>query len=187
MRTGSEPVTARSPLRLRLGLAGLGLGCSVLAVPALAGRVALPVVGAFAAVAVIAAVDVVVIVRRIRQGAHFQPSPAIPPYHAVDPPLKVARPPRQVDEATRLRRYLAIMGTCLVLISLAWTVVRDHSTPFAVLMSVVAALLAPIAVVVANYGVRLPVGGSGPGGSGTAGPRGAPGPPISPQGGGLEN
>ncbi len=44
------------------------------------------------------------------------------------------------------------MGVCLLLILLAWNVVRLWSTTWAVAMSVVAAVLPPIAVVIANWG-----------------------------------
>ena len=43
------------------------------------------------------------------------------------------------------------MGTCVVLILLAWNVVRFFSTEAAVAMSVVAAVLPPVAVLVANW------------------------------------
>ena len=52
----------------------------------------------------------------------------------------------------RKRAYFVLMGSCLVLIVLAWNVVRLWSTPAAVVMSVVAALLPPIAVIVGNRG-----------------------------------
>lgn len=59
-------------------------------------------------------------------------------------------------QSERLRRrqrwYFALMGVCLVLILLAWNLVRLWSTTAAVAMSVVAALLPPIAVVIANWG-----------------------------------
>ncbi|WP_344779050.1 DUF3099 domain-containing protein [Nocardioides panacisoli] len=59
-------------------------------------------------------------------------------------------------QSARLRRrrrwYFALMGVCLVLIVLAWNVVRLWSTTAAVVMSVVAAVLPPIAAVVANWG-----------------------------------
>lgn len=42
------------------------------------------------------------------------------------------------------------MGTALVLILLAWNVVRLWSTTAAVVMSMIAAPLPPIAVIVAN-------------------------------------
>ena len=60
------------------------------------------------------------------------------------------------SQSQRLRRrqrwYFAVMGVCLVLIVLAWNLVRLWSTTTAVAMSVVAALLPPIAVVIANWG-----------------------------------
>ena len=59
-------------------------------------------------------------------------------------------------QSERLRRrqrwYFALMGLCLVLILLAWNLVRLWSTTAAVAMSVVAAVLPPIAVFVANWG-----------------------------------
>ena len=59
-------------------------------------------------------------------------------------------------QGERLRRrqrwYFALMGTCLALIVLAWNVVRLWSTTAAVAMSVVAAVLPPVAVLIANWG-----------------------------------
>jgi hypothetical protein len=59
-------------------------------------------------------------------------------------------------QSERLRRrqrwYFALMGVCVLLIVLAWNVVRLWSTSAAVAMSVVAAVLPPIAVVIANWG-----------------------------------
>ena len=59
-------------------------------------------------------------------------------------------------QCERLRRrqrwYFALMGVCLLLIVLAWNLVRLWSTTAAVAMSVVAALLPPIAVIIANWG-----------------------------------
>jgi hypothetical protein len=52
----------------------------------------------------------------------------------------------------RQRWYFALMGVCLVLILLAWNLVRLWSTTAAVVMSVVAAVLPPIAVIIANWG-----------------------------------
>ena len=49
-------------------------------------------------------------------------------------------------------RYFALMGTCLLLVVNAWTWVRLVSVPAAVVMSVVAMVLPPMAAVVANYG-----------------------------------
>ena len=156
VRSGDEPSHARSPLRARLGLAVFGLVTAVVA--ALLVRPVAPdwIALAFGVIAVVAAVDIVVVVRHLRQGPHYQPGRSIPPYHPVEarrsaPP---SRPP--VGERTRMRRYLVIMITCLVLITLAWTWVRTWSTTVAVVMSAIAAVLPPIAVIVANFGVELP-------------------------------
>jgi uncharacterized membrane protein YhaH (DUF805 family) len=59
-------------------------------------------------------------------------------------------------QSARLRRrkrwYFALMGTSLVLVVLALNVVRLWSTTAAVAMSVVAAVLPPVAVLIANWG-----------------------------------
>lgn len=54
----------------------------------------------------------------------------------------------------RKRRYLVLMGICLGLILLAWNVVRLWSTAAAVVMSIVAAVIPPVAVILANTGWR---------------------------------
>jgi multidrug resistance efflux pump len=53
---------------------------------------------------------------------------------------------------TRRRAYFALMGVCLGLILLAWNVVRFWSTTAAVVMSVVAAVIPPVAGIVGNLG-----------------------------------
>ena len=52
----------------------------------------------------------------------------------------------------RKRAYFWLMGTCIGLIVLAWNVVRLWSTTAAVVMSVVAAVIPPVAVIVGNRG-----------------------------------
>lgn len=86
MRTGNEPVTARSALRVRFWLSVWGL---VWAVP---GTVALALTG-FTGWAVfcgllsaVMIIDLVVIVRHMRQGPHYQPGPDVPPYRPPYPP-----------------------------------------------------------------------------------------------------
>ncbi|MFI9049847.1 DUF6343 family protein [Streptomyces sp. NPDC053427] len=80
MRTGNEPLQARSPLRIRRGLALWGL------VWAIAGAVAFAMAGrpewaaACAAVALLAIVDLGIVIRHIHQGPHYQPGKDIPPY-----------------------------------------------------------------------------------------------------------
>lgn len=56
------------------------------------------------------------------------------------------------QRASRRRAYFVMMGTCVVLIVLAWNVVRLWSTTAAVVMSVVAAVIPPVAVVIGNLG-----------------------------------
>ena len=68
------------------------------------------------------------------------------------------RPPVVSDARTglserqrrRRRWYFALMGFCVVLILLAWNVVRLYSTGAAVVMSAVAAVIPPLAAFVAN-------------------------------------
>ncbi|WP_148614870.1 DUF3099 domain-containing protein [Nocardioides rubriscoriae] len=57
-----------------------------------------------------------------------------------------------MQEATRKRTYFALMGTCVVLIVLAWNVVRLWSTTAAVVMTLVAAVLPPTAAILGNLG-----------------------------------
>lgn len=66
-------------------------------------------------------------------------------------PLTDVSPGLRERQKTRKRWYFAIMGLCLVLILLAWNVVRLYSTTAALVMSAVAAVLPPIAAVVANW------------------------------------
>jgi hypothetical protein len=53
---------------------------------------------------------------------------------------------------SRNRAYFVLMGSCLALVISAWTVVRLYSVLAAVIMSVVAMVIPPIAVMVANAG-----------------------------------
>ncbi|MFF1546757.1 DUF6343 family protein [Streptomyces sp. NPDC058291] len=84
MRTGSEPTTARSALRLRLGLALWGLAWAVF------GTVAFAVAGrpgwavACGALGAVVTVDLTLVIRHIRQGPHYQPGRDIPPYRPPD-------------------------------------------------------------------------------------------------------
>ncbi|ARF54812.1 DUF6343 family protein [Streptomyces gilvosporeus] len=84
MRTGNEPLQARSPLKIRCGLALWGL------LWAIAGAVAFAMAGrpgwaaACAALALVAATDLVIVIRHIRQGPHYQPGKDIPPYEPDD-------------------------------------------------------------------------------------------------------
>lgn len=59
----------------------------------------------------------------------------------------------QSDRLRRRKRwYFVLMGICLALILLAWNVVRFWSTTAAVVMSAVAAVIPPVAAMIANWG-----------------------------------
>lgn len=62
------------------------------------------------------------------------------------------RPGRPLRLSTRKRAYFAMMGTCLVLIVLAWTLIWRFSVTAAVVMSAVALVVPPVAAIVANSG-----------------------------------
>ncbi|MEY9876065.1 hypothetical protein ABH931_005572 [Streptacidiphilus sp. MAP12-33] len=53
-------------------------------------------------------------------------------------------------QSRRRHVYYALMGSCLLLIVLAWNVVRLWSVPAAVVMSLVAMVIPPVAAIVAN-------------------------------------
>jgi len=52
----------------------------------------------------------------------------------------------------RNRLYFALMALCVGLFVLSWAVVRVYSVTAAVVMSVVALAIPPIAVIIANAG-----------------------------------
>ena len=69
---------------------------------------------------------------------------------------RIAASDVRTSQSERLRRrkrwYFALMGVCVTLILLAWNLVRLWSPTAAVVMSVVAAVLPPIAVIIGNWG-----------------------------------
>lgn len=79
-RTGNEPVTARSALRLRFWLSVWAVVWTV------SGTAAFAVAGrrgwalACGLLWLVVTVDLVVVVRHLRQGPHYQPGPDVPPY-----------------------------------------------------------------------------------------------------------
>ncbi len=154
VRTGDEPVHARSALGLRLALTLVGFVCWAGAAVLLQGAGMHAAAAAFTLVALLSLANAGFVLHRMRQGPHWQPAAVTPPYRplADDPPERPSPPRPPVDESTRVRRYLTIMGTCLALLVLAWGVVRFYSVPIAVGMSLVAMVLPPIAAVVANQG-----------------------------------
>jgi Protein of unknown function (DUF3099) len=54
--------------------------------------------------------------------------------------------------SSRNRSYFLLMGTSVTLVILAWWLVRLYSVTAAIIMSVVAMAIPPIAVIVANAG-----------------------------------
>jgi hypothetical protein len=83
-----------------------------------------------------------------------------PPSRDGSPP-RVSGSPRESEPpgqpgplglGTRKRAYFIMMGVCLVLIVLAWTVIYRFSTVAAVIMSVVALVIPPFAAIVGNAG-----------------------------------
>ncbi|MEU6216035.1 DUF6343 family protein [Streptomyces sp. NPDC047022] len=80
MRTGSEPTTARSALRMRLWLSVWGMAWATF------GLIAFALVGrpgwaaACGVLWVVVCVDLVVILRHMHQGPHWQPGRDVPPY-----------------------------------------------------------------------------------------------------------
>ncbi|WP_406448998.1 DUF6343 family protein [Streptomyces sp. NBC_00876] len=80
MRTGNEPTTARSPLRMRLWLSLWGLAWAVFGLTAftLSGRPGWA--AACGVLLVLVLVDLTVIVHHLHQGAHYQPGRSVPPY-----------------------------------------------------------------------------------------------------------
>ena len=72
-----------------------------------------------------------------------------------DRPARVTDARTGLSERQRRRRrlYFALMGTCLLLIVLAWNVVRLFSPTAALVMSAVAAVLPPVAAYLANRDV----------------------------------
>jgi hypothetical protein len=149
-RSGDEPAHARSPLRLRLGLAIFGLVCAVVGVLLFAAVEAWPLVILFAVLGIVAAVDAGVVVTRIRQGPHWQPGPDVPPYRPVPPERRTPEPRRPIPAERRTREYLLLMSLCLVLLLLAWVALRPFSTTAAVVVTVVAMLIPPVAAITAN-------------------------------------
>ncbi|MER6627066.1 DUF6343 family protein [Streptomyces sp. NPDC000987] len=88
MRTGSEPTTARSPLRMRFWLSLWGLAWSVFGTVAFAllGRVWWAV--ACGVLFLLVMTDMTMILRHIRQGPHYQPGRDVPPYLPPDEPRR---------------------------------------------------------------------------------------------------
>jgi type VI protein secretion system component VasF len=150
IRSGDEPTHARSPLRLRLTLALIGLANGVAGVILFVLLGVKPLTWAFAVLAAIALINVVVVARHIRQGPHYQPGPAIPPYRPLAPERSTPTAHTPAPTRVRRRRYLVMMGICVLLLILAWSWIRLYSITAAIAMSAVAALIPPFAAIIAN-------------------------------------
>jgi len=150
IRSGDEPLHARSPLRMRLTMALIGLASAIGGVVFFLTQHATGFVVFCAVVGLVALVDALVVAHHIRQGPHWQPGRTIPPYRPVEEPEAWPEQRAPLSQRTREQVYLIMMGTCLVLVILAWTVVRLFSPGLAIAMSVVAAFIPPFAVMVAN-------------------------------------
>ncbi|MEO3763701.1 DUF6343 family protein [Streptomyces sp. B8F3] len=104
IRSGDEPVHARSPLRMRFWLALWGTLWMI------AGTVFFVAVdhpvwaGVTAALALITAIDIAVVVRHIRQGSRFQPGREVPPYEPVRKGEEPHEPTHHAGELHEPRR-----------------------------------------------------------------------------------
>jgi Family of unknown function (DUF6343)/Protein of unknown function (DUF3099) len=154
MRTGDEPSHARSPLRLRLALAGFGLGCAIIGCAIFAALDATGWLIASIALGLVAIADMIIVLGHIHAGAHYQPGRDIPPYQPVTDPVAgpAQRPPIPIEQ--RRGRYLALMALCVFLFVSSWTWVRLYSPAAALVTSLVAMVIPPIAAIVANAGRR---------------------------------
>ncbi|MFC9547042.1 hypothetical protein G3I20_18330 [Streptomyces sp. SID8111] len=80
MRTGSEPVTARSALRLRFWLSLWGVAWTLFGTAAFAITDRPGWALACGLLWLIMTIDLVIVIRHIRQGPHYQPGRDVPPY-----------------------------------------------------------------------------------------------------------
>ncbi|MFF5774674.1 DUF6343 family protein [Streptomyces californicus] len=80
MRTGSEPTTARSPLRMRLWLSLWGTAWALFGLVAFAVNGRPGWAAACGVVLLIAVTDLCVVAYRMRQGSRYQPGREVPPY-----------------------------------------------------------------------------------------------------------
>ena len=164
IRSGDEPTHARSALRMRMWLALFGLVNGVGGVIVFDLLDSMPFLVVSASLCLVSAVNLIVVVRHIRQGPHYQPGRTIPPYRPVEDTWSAEpRKPRKVTPLrTRRIRYVVMMVTCMVLITLAWTWVRFYSVAVAGVMTLVAAVIPPFAAVITNADSPIIHGEAGP-------------------------
>ena len=164
IRSGDEPTHARSALRMRMWLALFGLVNGITGVIVFEFLDSMPFVVVSGALCLVSAVNLTVVVRHIRQGPHYQPGRTIPPYRPVEDawPPEPRKPRKVTPLRTRRIRYLVMMVTCMVLITLAWTWVRFYSVAAAGVMTLVAAVIPPFAAVITNADSPIIHGEAGP-------------------------
>jgi Protein of unknown function (DUF3099) len=78
-----------------------------------------------------------------------EPRDGAPPGSQPPGPAGPAQP-GPLGLSTRRRAYFTLMGVCLVLIVLSWTLIWRFSILAAVIMSLVALVIPPVAAIVAN-------------------------------------
>ncbi|WP_432195204.1 DUF6343 family protein [Streptomyces sp. bgisy027] len=103
MRTGSEPTTARSALRVRFWLCVWGVLWAIFgtAAFALAGRPGWA--AACGVLWLVITIDMTMILRHIRQGPHYQPGRDVPPY--LPPEDRPHRSPPGTPPAPPTQKY----------------------------------------------------------------------------------
>jgi hypothetical protein len=162
-RSGDEPMHARSPLGLRLWIAGAGLVAAIAGIIVFALEDVPALVAVFAAFAALTVVDSAIIVRHIRAGDEYQPTPARPPYRLPDGDRQ---PPPPLHPPTLHRRHTLFIWTAaasLVLLINAWAWIEHFSVAWATILSIVAGLLLLFGVLTANTGSALLDGNTVPG------------------------
>lgn len=160
VRSGDEPMHARSPLRLRLILAALGLACAIAGVVLFALLGSPRFVALFAVIGAITVVDIAIIVRHMREGEGFQPGPEVRP-HRPDLPSTAeesAVPP--VAAHVRHRRYAAAAIAALFVIINAWTWVWTLSMVWAWILSLFAAVVLLVGVIASSADSPIVRGGA---------------------------
>ncbi|MCM2390821.1 DUF6343 family protein [Streptomyces albipurpureus] len=83
MRTGSEPITARSALRMRFWLSLWGLAWSAAGIAIFSLLEEPGWAAACGVLLLIVIIDLCLVVRHIHQGPHYQPGRDVPPYEPV--------------------------------------------------------------------------------------------------------
>lgn len=85
MRTGNEPSTARSPLRMRLWLSIWGTAWATFGLIAFLVAERPGWAAACGVLLLITVTDFFLVIRRMRQGSRYQPGRDVPPYDPEDP------------------------------------------------------------------------------------------------------